>query len=443
MSFLQSVTESGISFASDKYSDVKTVILSNYLSLVLFVGVLFLLIIRLLVFSILPDEQVIAAAILFLFPLLSNYFGHLNFTRLYLCWMPMFVLMGIYIIRLKLFPQVLTAEYDSLKIFQLGFSCFPYLLLSPANKKLFIVGLLVPLIIIIGTDSFLNFLQVGHDFKGTPGDGYELNKMRTFVAYFILNGSCFSLKWLVEKGDEHNEMLLAELAEKNQIIERQVKEQLQEASSRLALATRSAGIGIWEWDLGTDMVSWDEQMHLLFEIPYEEGKARDWRNYLHPDDSEDLFLKLNSTINAGKELNSEFRVVQANGEVKHLYAFGMAYWNHDQPSHMVGVCWDITKRKLSEEQLLQSEANLYATINNTTFFIWSIDRNYQIVNVNKPFKNYIREQFGLEVKEGQLISELGPPIREFSTAWIRNYKRALTGESFEIAEEHLNRHFKY
>jgi PAS domain-containing protein len=443
MSFLEELTRSGVSFASGKYSDVKTVILSNYLSLVLFTGIIFLLTIRLLIFGILPDSQVVASGILFLFPIFLNYFGFLNFSRLYLCWLPMVLLMGIYILRFQAVTHVITSEYDSLKIYQLGFSCFPFLLLSPANRKIFILGLSLPLLVILGSDAILNFMKVGHIFKGTPGDSYQFNNMRTFVAYFVLSGSCFSLKWLVEKGDEHNEMLLAELAEKNQIIQGQVKEQLQETTSRLALATRSAGIGIWEWNLETDQVIWDEQMHLLFGIAYHRDEAQDWRRYLHPEDADDLLGNLNKTVHEGKELSTEFRIVQPGGEVKHLFAFGMGYWKPNQAAHLIGVCWDITARKLFEEQLLQSEANLYATINNTTFFIWSIDRNYQIVNINKPFRHYIREQFGLEAKEGKPISELAPAVREFSSGWIRNYKRALTGESFEIAEEYLNRHFKY
>ena len=61
-------------------------------------------------------------------------------------------------------------------------------------------------------------------------------------------------------------------------------------------------------------------------------------------------------------------------------------------------------RKLEADALRTSEANLNATINNTTFFIWSINKKYELKNINRPFWTYIRDHFGVEVLEGRVYN---------------------------------------
>lgn len=103
-------------------------------------------------------------------------------------------------------------------------------------------------------------------------------------------------------------------------------------------------------------------------------------------------------------------------------------------------------RKQEADALRNSEANLNATINNTTFFIWSINRKYELKNINQPFKTYIRDKFGIEVHEGQPITNIyrdGVQIEEFSSAWLGYYRRAMEGESFEVEEEYSGRYFKF
>jgi PAS domain S-box-containing protein len=102
-------------------------------------------------------------------------------------------------------------------------------------------------------------------------------------------------------------------------------------------------------------------------------------------------------------------------------------------------------RKQEADALRKSEANLNATINNTTFFIWSINRKYELKNINKPFWNYIRHRYGIEVQEGQSIIDIyrdGAQLEEFSSAWLGHYRKAMEGESFVLEEEYSGRYFK-
>lgn len=425
-------------------SEKKTIVLVNHLSVVISAAVWIMLGIRYLAFELYPDWYICSASLLFLVPLLLNYLGFVKISGLCMCWWPPMVLLAIYIFQLKQLTAVFTSQYDGIYIYLLSVSSTPFLVLSYKNKVQFFAGILVPASILFFCDPILNFFEVGHKFKGSQGDLYEMNRMRSIIAYVILGGSCFSLKWLLERGEEEKGQLILELASRNKIIEEQARVDLQEAASRLALATDYAGIGIWELNIDTEELIWDQQMHLMCGIDSEVSKATDWRHHIHPEDLEEMEEKANRSIMEGTLFSHDFRTLWPNGEVRHLESIGKTYKKENKPFRMIGACWDISDRKKTEEQLLQSEANLYATINNTTFSIWSINRNFVIISLNKPFRHYLRDKYKLEVEEGTTLGHetlLG--VNEFSPAWVKNYIRAMAGESFELLEESAGRYFKY
>jgi PAS domain S-box-containing protein len=105
-------------------------------------------------------------------------------------------------------------------------------------------------------------------------------------------------------------------------------------------------------------------------------------------------------------------------------------------NHILIVVRDITDKKLSEEKLIASEANLSATINNTEFLIWSVDREYKILKFNEPFKKYSKEVFDIDLMVGNGI--LDHPWMTSSgdirLIWKERYNRALAGETVKISD---------
>ncbi len=59
--------------------------------------------------------------------------------------------------------------------------------------------------------------------------------------------------------------------------------------------------------------------------------------------------------------------------------------------HMLTVIRDITEKKTAEARLIESEANLNATINNTDLMVWSVDRHFNLIKFNEPFRRYMAE----------------------------------------------------
>lgn len=95
---------------------------------------------------------------------------------------------------------------------------------------------------------------------------------------------------------------------------------------------------------------------------------------------------------------------------------------------------DISVGKRAELQVQQSEANLFAQIENTTDSIWSVSNQYAIVTMNSVFKREFDRVFRCDLKLGDVIIDYLP--EPFRTIWKDRYDRSLNGEKFEIVETH-------
>lgn len=102
---------------------------------------------------------------------------------------------------------------------------------------------------------------------------------------------------------------------------------------------------------------------------------------------------------------------------------------------------DITGRVEAEEKLRLSEANLRATMNNTSVMVWSVDRYLDLVMKNRAFAEYIHANYGIQPEEGPDLPE---EIRaQLLVRWQFFYKRALSGETFSTSEEWNGRNIDY
>ncbi len=137
--------------------------------------------------------------------------------------------------------------------------------------------------------------------------------------------------------------------------------EIQEQRKRLILATTSAQIGIWDWDITEDRIKWDEQMRMIYGI----GKTQkidgiaQWKGMLVPEDQELVWEACQAAIRGEKEFDREFRILLPTTEVRYVKANGLVIRNdRNEAVRMLGVNYDITERRFAEESLRRDKARL-------------------------------------------------------------------------------------
>jgi PAS domain S-box-containing protein len=101
---------------------------------------------------------------------------------------------------------------------------------------------------------------------------------------------------------------------------RSVQAALEAANQRLALAQRTAGIGIWEWDVENDHMTIDEVIRDLLGV--DEHWTPDferWMALVHPDDRAAARAVYDEVLPSSRlEGRSEYRVVRLDGSLRHV-----------------------------------------------------------------------------------------------------------------------------
>jgi len=126
--------------------------------------------------------------------------------------------------------------------------------------------------------------------------------------------------------------------------------ELEISEKRLNLAADSANLGMWEWDIVRDEIWITDKGRAMLGFDSSEKLDFDrFRSRLHTDDRESVLKAVDSSLGAGAEYQSEYRVVLPDGQVRWIAGRGHVEFDGDgKPVRMRGASVDITQRKLAE-----------------------------------------------------------------------------------------------
>jgi diguanylate cyclase (GGDEF)-like protein/PAS domain S-box-containing protein len=140
---------------------------------------------------------------------------------------------------------------------------------------------------------------------------------------------------------------------------------LEAARDRMALATDSGGIGVWDLDVQAGTLIWDAWMYRLYGLPLAtQSSPYDlWACHLHPEDRAATEQALRDAIAGDGHFEAEFRIVWADASVHHLRAAARITRDASgKAQHMVGVNWDVTPMRRLASELAQQHELLRVTL---------------------------------------------------------------------------------
>ena len=131
------------------------------------------------------------------------------------------------------------------------------------------------------------------------------------------------------------------------------KERLEKLVAEMRLPAASAQIGIWDWDMRTDIVSCTPEHEAIFGL--DAASVRSYSEFfdrVHPEDVEVVRARREAAVKAHRTFQLEFRVIRPNGEIRWVMAVGAAVYdkNTGEPIRIMGNSIDVTERKATEVQ---------------------------------------------------------------------------------------------
>ena len=145
-------------------------------------------------------------------------------------------------------------------------------------------------------------------------------------------------------------------------LEQQIETNRQElmiANQRITLATDSAEIGIWEYELRSGKLIWDEWMCRIYGVPVDAHPAtyEAWERFVYPEDLPQLTQEINLAIAGKHSLDTQFRIIRDDGETRWTKVNATLLFRHgENPTSLIGINQDITD-KIAQENLVWQQAN--------------------------------------------------------------------------------------
>jgi len=168
---------------------------------------------------------------------------------------------------------------------------------------------------------------------------------------------------MAERMQQSFEALLAEVETRKQREHelRDSEARVRASENRLQLAVEAAKLGIWDWDIEQDQLTWDDGMHALYGVPRGEfsGSYQQWAKCVLPEDLARVEADIAATLRGEREFASAFSVRWPDGSTRSLRGVGRTLRGADgRALRMVGINWDVTQQLAAEQELLRHRSNL-------------------------------------------------------------------------------------
>ena len=246
---------------------------------------------------------------------------------------------------------------------------FPWLLIIPVLSNLILENRRSNIfwlsISILGA-----FIFSYHSFLGFKVVNKVPEQFLTYVNFSSYTGFAVMLLLLTSLFDKkknhfYKEFLIKEFQLKENIELKKTKDSLKENQERWKFAIEGSNDGMWDYNYESGEVYRSTRWAELLGFKKEEisNSIEEWKDRIHPDDIERVEELLYKHFKKETESYvSEHRVLCKDGSYKWVLDRGkvIAWTENGKPKRVVGTKTDITKRKLAEEELRQSEGKLQA-----------------------------------------------------------------------------------
>src|SRR6266513_740398 len=200
---------------------------------------------------------------------------------------------------------------------------------------------------------------------------------------------------------------------------------LRESEARMSLAANAANLGLWLWNIRDDKLWVTEKWRALFGFTESEPVNFDRvLQVVHPEDRERMKQTVQDMLEdgGGGEHESEYRITRPDGSIRWIAGYGgVELDDRGTPAFARGVSRDITKRKIAEDSLRESEERFRTVANAAPVMIWMSGTDKLCTFFNKGWLEFtgraIDQELGSGWSQGVHANDLDHCLEVYGTSF--------------------------
>jgi PAS domain S-box-containing protein len=170
---------------------------------------------------------------------------------------------------------------------------------------------------------------------------------------------------------------------------KRIEEALRRNEHFLAEAQRLSHTGSFGWRPDNGEIVWSDETYRIFEHDSAVKPTIDLlMQRVHPDDRTIVKEVIDRAFHTGTDFEHEYRLLLADGRVKHVHAIAHAIRNTSGNCEFVGAVSDITERKAGEERIREQETELREILDLAPQLIAVYGRNRERLYANRNALEY-------------------------------------------------------
>ncbi len=240
--------------------------------------------------------------------------------------------------------------------------------------------------------------RVRQSFFDTVNDG---KARRTEFRFLLPNGEVRHIESQASAVlDTYGKVALVVRVSRDVTERRKTYEALRARDLQLQEAQAVANLGIWERDVRRNSSTWSDQLYRIFGVTRDNfnSSREEFLALVHPEDRARVAMSWKSLLESGPSLlDNQFRIVRPDGAVRTVYT--RLHVDRDDSGRAVrilGVCQDVTDRKLAEEEARATEERFRTMVENVRdYAIYMLDPRGYITSWNlgaERIKGYLADE---------------------------------------------------
>ncbi len=105
-------------------------------------------------------------------------------------------------------------------------------------------------------------------------------------------------------------------------------------------------------------------------------------------------------------------------------------------SHAIVETVDITREKEMEDQIAKGESEMSSIIENTRDYFWSMDKKFNLIFANQPYRKFINRNYSISIKAGNNMLDF-LPVHE-RKVWKQRYDDCVAGNHLSFEQSYLS-----